>query len=91
MKKIAAMADATLANAPHNRTARLYSGQYARGRIYSNFVIMEKGSKETEDYKNIFVDGWKATLAEWKVPESPGLGADISPEFLREREIKITG
>jgi len=51
-------------------------------------VIMEEGSKETTEYKDIFVDGWKATLAHWEIPESPGLGVNISPEFLREHEVK---
>ena len=49
---------------------------------------MEEGNKDTSQYKDIFVDGWKANLAHWEIPESPGLGVDLSPEFLREYQIK---
>ena len=56
-----------------------------------NVVIMEEGSQDTAEYKEIFVDGWKATLSEWTIPESPGLGVDISPEFLREHEVEAIG
>jgi L-alanine-DL-glutamate epimerase-like enolase superfamily enzyme len=52
---------------------------------------MEEGTQDTATYKDIFVDGWKPTLSEWTVPESPGLGVDISPEFLRDHEVKGTG
>jgi len=53
-----------------------------------NFVIMEEGNKDTGQYKDIFVDGWKANLSHWEIPESPGLGVDFSPEFLREYQVK---
>jgi L-alanine-DL-glutamate epimerase-like enolase superfamily enzyme len=56
-----------------------------------NFVIMEEGSKETAEYKDIFTGGWKATLSQWEVPNGPGLGVDISPEFLRDHEVKGEG
>jgi hypothetical protein len=56
-----------------------------------NFVIMEEGNKETAEYKDIFTGGWKATLAHWEIPDGPGLGVNISPEFLRNHEVKATG
>jgi len=52
-------------------------------------VIMEEGNTNPKDYNDIFVDGWKPNLAEWSVPESPGLGIDFSPQFLKERTVKI--
>ena len=49
-----------------------------------NFLIMEEGNRQTEQYDDIFLDGWNHSLVEWNVPESPGLGIDLTPEFLRE-------
>ena len=54
-----------------------------------NFLIMEEGNRETEQYNDIFVDGWNQNLTAWTIPESPGLGIDLSPEFLRE--FAVTG
>jgi galactonate dehydratase len=93
MKKIAAMADACYVTvAPHNPNGPVCTAASMHlAASIPNFLIMEEGSQETAEYKEIFVDGWKATLSEWQVPESPGLGVNISPEFLREHEIKGIG
>jgi galactonate dehydratase len=93
MKKIAAMADAGYVTvAPHNPNGPLCTAASMHlAASIPNFLIMEEGSQETAEYKEIFVDGWKPTLSEWQVPESPGLGVNISPEFLREHEIKGIG
>jgi L-alanine-DL-glutamate epimerase-like enolase superfamily enzyme len=49
---------------------------------------MEEGNTQTEAYGAIFKEGWKPNLAEWAVLENPGLGVDLSPEFLREHEVR---
>jgi galactonate dehydratase len=90
MKKIAAMADANYVTvAPHNPNGPICTAASMHvAASIPNFVIMEEGSQQTAQYKDIFVDGWNATLAGWQVPESPGLGVDITPAFLREYEVK---
>ena len=42
-----------------------------------NFLIMEEGNTNPKDYNDIFVDGWKPTLAAWTIPEAPGLGVEF--------------
>jgi galactonate dehydratase len=93
IKKIAAMADANYVTvAPHNPNGPICTAASMHvAASIPNFVIMEEGTKETTEYKDIFVDGWKATLSHWEIPESPGLGVDISPEFLRAHEIRGAG
>jgi L-alanine-DL-glutamate epimerase-like enolase superfamily enzyme len=49
---------------------------------------MEEGATNTADYKDLFAGGWKPNLASWDIPDAPGLGIDISPEFLRDHQIK---
>ncbi len=90
MKKIAAMADANYVTvAPHNPNGPICTAASIHvAASIPNFLIMEEGNRETSHYKNIFRDGWKATLASWEIPESPGIGADFSPEFLKEFEVK---
>src|SRR5215472_3647256 len=90
MKKIAAMADANYVTvAPHNPNGPICTAASMHvAASIPNFVIMEEGNTERPLYKDIFVDEWKPTLAYWQVPESPGLGVDISPEFLRDHEVK---
>ena len=93
MKKIAAMADANYVTvAPHNPNGPICTAASMHvAASIPNFVIMEEGNKETAEYNNIFTGGWKATLAHWEIPDGPGLGVDISPEFLRDHEVKDTG
>jgi L-alanine-DL-glutamate epimerase-like enolase superfamily enzyme len=57
-----------------------------------NFVIMEEGNKQTAEYKNIFT-GWMRSprWRIWEIPDGPGRGVDISPEFLRDHEVNGTG
>ncbi|MND08297.1 hypothetical protein D3C83_308240 [compost metagenome] len=50
---------------------------------------MEEGNTRIEQYNDIFVSGWKPTLAAWRVPEDPGLGVDFKPEFLREFTVRM--
>ncbi len=90
MKKIAAMADAHYVTiAPHNPNGPVCTAASIHvAASIPNFLIMEEGSRSTEDYQHLFVDGWRPTLAAWDIPESPGLGVDIPPEFLRERQVK---
>jgi galactonate dehydratase len=89
MKKIAAMADAQYVTfAPHNPNGPVCTAASLHVAASSpNFLIMEEGNTRVEEYKDIFTGGWKATLAEWKVPDSAGLGVDFSPEFLKEHRV----
>ena len=91
MKKIAAMADARYVTfAPHNPNGPVCTAASIHIAASSpNFLIMEEGNTRVEEYKDIFVGGWNPTLAEWSVPEAPGLGVDFSPAFLKERTVKI--
>ena len=90
MKKIAALADAHYVTvAPHNPNGPVCTAASIHlAASIPNFLIMEEGNTQTEIYKELFVGGWKANLAEWQVPEAPGLGIDLSPAFLREHAVK---
>jgi galactonate dehydratase len=90
-KKIAATADAHLVTfAPHNPNGPVCTAASLHIAASSpNFLIMEEGNTRIEQYKDIFVSGWKPTLAAWKVPEDPGLGVDFKPEFLREFTVRM--
>ena len=89
MKKIAAMADASYVTvAPHNPNGPICTAASIHvAASIPNFVIMEEGARDTSQYKDIFVDGWKPNLAYWEIPESPGLGVDFSPQFLRDHKL----
>lgn len=91
MKKIAAMADANyVVVAPHNPNGPVCTAASIQvAASIPNFLIMEEGFKDTSDYKDLFVNGWKATLSHWEVPDGPGLGIDLSPDYVREHEIKL--
>ncbi|MGH2525070.1 MAG: enolase C-terminal domain-like protein, partial [Anaerolineales bacterium] len=90
LKKIAAMAEAQYVTiAPHNPNGPICTAASIHlAASLPNFLIMEEGNKETELYKTIFTGGWKADLAYWDIPEAPGLGVDLTPEFLRERQVR---
>jgi galactonate dehydratase len=90
MKKIAALADTGyITIAPHNPNGPVCTAASLHvAASIPNFLIMEEGNTNTAQYKEIFLDGWPASLAEWQVPESPGLGIDFKPDFLREYEVK---
>ncbi|MBI3679738.1 MAG: mandelate racemase/muconate lactonizing enzyme family protein [Acidobacteria bacterium] len=91
MKKIAAMADAHYVTvAPHNPNGPICTAASMHvAASIPNFLIMEEGNRQTEQYQRIFKDGWKHSFSHWEVPESPGLGVDLTPEFLREYEVKM--
>lgn len=91
MKKIAAMADAHYVTiAPHNPNGPVCTAASMHvAASIPNFLIMEEGNKETASYNDVFVAGWKQKLSSWEVPESPGLGIDFSPAFLRDHQVKL--
>jgi len=91
MKKIAAMADAHYVTiAPHNPNGPMCTAASIHvAASIPNFTIMEEGNRSIEQYSNIFKDGWKAGLDAWTVPESPGLGADFSPAFVKEFSVSV--
>ena len=93
MKKIAGMADSQYVTiAPHNPNGPVSTAASMHvAASIPNFLIMEEGStyRETEIYKEVFGGAWKADLASWEIPESPGLGVDFSAEFLREHQVKL--
>src|SRR2546430_1282885 len=89
IKKIAAMADANYVTvAPHNPNGPICTAASIHvAASIPNFVIMEEGARDTSLYKDIFVDGWKPSLAHWEIPERPGPGVDFSPQFLRDHQV----
>ncbi len=89
-KKIASMADAAyVVVAPHNPNGPVCTAASIQAAAsIPNFLIMEEGATNTADYKDLFAGGWKPNLASWDIPDAPGLGIDISPEFLRDHQIK---
>lgn len=91
MKKIAAMADASYVTvAPHNPNGPICTAASIHvAASIPNFVIMEEGNTSTGQYAGIFKGGWKASMSHWQVPESPGLGVDLTPEFLKEYSVKV--
>lgn len=91
MKKIAALADTGyITVAPHNPNGPVCTAASMHfATSIPNFLIMEEGNRATEQYGDIFVDGWNQSLAEWRVPESPGLGIDFSEAFLREYALPL--
>jgi len=89
-KKIASMADAAyVVVAPHNPNGPVCTAASIQAAAsIPNFLIMEEGNTNTAEYKELFAGGWKTNLAFWEIPSAPGLGIDISPEFLRDHQIK---
>lgn len=89
MKKIAAMADPHYVTiAPHNPNGPVCTAASIHvAASIPNFLIMEEGNTRTQQYDALFKDGWKQNLAYWTIPESPGLGIDLPPEFLKEYEV----
>lgn len=90
MKKIAALADTGyITIAPHNPNGPVCTAASIHvAASIPNFLIMEEGNKETEQYGEIFLGGWNQGLDAWSIPAGPGLGIDLTPEFLREYEVQ---
>jgi galactonate dehydratase len=92
-KKIAAMAQTEYVTiAPHNPNGPICSAASIHlAASTPNFLIMEEGGawREQDVYNAVFTAGWKADSASWRVPEGPGLGIDLSPEFVREHRVKV--
>ena len=90
MKKIAALADTGyITIAPHNPNGPVCTAASIQlAASIPNFLIMEEGNKETDQYGDVFIDGWDHALAEWTIPAGPGLGIDLTPEFLREYAVE---
>jgi len=93
VKKIAAMADAQYVTvAPHNPNGPVCTAASVHlAASLPNFLIMEEGGayREAQLYKAVFGGAWNADAAGWAIPETPGLGVDLSPEFLRDHQLKI--
>ena len=91
MRKIAALAGTGyIAIAPHNPNGPICTAASLHlAAATPDFLIMEEGNKQTEQYNDIFADGWQTSLSYWQVPESPGLGTDFSDAFLREYEVRV--
>ena len=90
MKKIAALADTGyITIAPHNPNGPICAAASLHlAASIPNFLIMEEGNKETAQYEDIFQGGWEQELGEWTIPPGAGLGVDLTPEFLREYEVR---
>jgi galactonate dehydratase len=91
VKKIAAMADAHyVVIAPHNPNGPVCTAAAVHiAASIPNFVIMEEGNTNPKDYNEIFIGGWKPNLAEWPIPEAPGLGVDFSPQYVKDHSVRI--
>lgn len=91
MKKIAAIADTGyITIAPHNPNGPVCTAASIHlAASIPNFLIMEEGNRETGQYDDIFVDGWRQGLAEWRIPSGSGLGVDLTREFLTEYEVML--
>jgi galactonate dehydratase len=91
MKKIAAIAETHYVNiAPHNPNGPVCTAASLHVMTsIPNFLIMEQGNTDTSMYKDIFAGGWKGSLADMTVPETPGLGVDFSPQFVKEQTATI--
>lgn len=93
MKKIAGMAETQYVTiAPHNPNGPVCTAASIHvAASIPNFLIMEEGGayREPQLYNAVFKGSWKADLAHWDIPNSPGLGVDLSPEFLREHQVKL--
>ena len=89
MKKIAALGDTGyITVAPHNPNGPICTAASMHlATSIPNFLIMEEGNTRTEEYRDIFIDGWNQSLGEWTLPQRPGLGVDLTAAFLREQEI----
>jgi galactonate dehydratase len=91
MKKIAGMAQTQYVTiAPHNPNGPVCTAASIHlAASIPNFLIMEEGGawRERDIYNAVFAGGWKADSAYWGIPEAPGLGVDLSPEFVREHRI----
>ena len=90
-RKIASMGETYLMGvAPHNPNGPVCTAAAIQiAASIPNFVIMEEGNTNPKEYDQIFTGGWKPNLAEWTVPEGPGLGVDLSPEFLKDHVVKV--
>ena len=90
MKKIAALADTGyITIAPHNPNGPICTAASIHlAASIPNFLLMEEGNKETEQYSDVFAGGWQQGLGSWTIPPGAGLGVDLTPEFLREYEVK---
>jgi galactonate dehydratase len=86
VKKIAAMAETHYVNvAPHNPNGPVCTAATLHlCTSIANFIIIEQGNTNTAAYNDIFPGGWKDSLTEMYVPETPGLGVDFTPAYLKE-------
>jgi galactonate dehydratase len=91
MKKIAAIAETHYVNiAPHNPNGPLCTAASLHLMTsIPNFLIMEQGNTDTSMYKDVFAGGWTDSLSEMTVPETPGLGVDFSPQFVKEQTVTL--
>jgi galactonate dehydratase len=85
MKKIAAMADVQYVTiAPHNPNGPICTAASIHlAASIPNFLIMEEGNRNVEQYSRIFLKGWDARSDYWPVSDAPGLGIDIPPTLLK--------
>jgi L-alanine-DL-glutamate epimerase-like enolase superfamily enzyme len=88
--KIAAMADAFYVNIARTiRTDRSVRRPHCTSVSIPNFVILEQGATDTSMYKEFFAGGWTPSNTEMRVPETPGLGLDFSPQFVKENSVSV--
>jgi galactonate dehydratase len=92
VKKIASMAQSHYVTiAPHNPNGPVCTAASIHlAASIPNFLIMEEGGgyNERAVYQSVFAGGWSPDSGWWAVPESPGLGVDFSPQFLKEYGVR---
>lgn len=80
---------------PHHparrRARRRHDGSIRIATPIPNLVIMEDGNDQTAEYKDILKGGWKTPLSHWEIPEAPGLGVNLSPQFLKDHRTGARG
>ena len=61
--------------------------ELSKARPGYGFIMEEGGAfREAAVYREVFTGSWKPNNEYWEVPETPGLGVGLSPEFLREHK-----
>ncbi len=91
MKKISTLAEMHYVNiAPHNPNGPLCTAASLHVMTsIPNFLIMEQGNTDTSLYKDVFPGGWTDSMSDMTVPETPGLGVDFSPQFVKEQTVPL--
>jgi galactonate dehydratase len=89
-RKMAAMADSHfIPVAPHNANGPVCLAAHLHlGTSLANFLILEEGDTDPRVCNEIF-GSWHDSRAYFLVPEGPGLGLQLSNDFIREHRVSL--